>query len=124
VVTDETTLRPRIAKAEALISDASISPTGKRAVFGARGDVVSVPAEHGAVVNITRSSGVAERYPRWSPDGKTVAYWSDRSGEYELTLRPADGSGAERKVTSLGPGFRYRRIGRPTARSSRSSIRR
>jgi tricorn protease len=107
VVTDETTLRPRIAKAEALISDASISPTGKRAVFGARGDVVSVPAEHGAVVNITRSSGVAERYPRWSPDGKTVAYWSDRSGEYELTLRPADGSGAEEKVTSLGPGFRY-----------------
>ncbi len=107
VVTDETTLRPRTAKAEALISDASISPTGKRAVFGARGDVVSVPAEHGAVVNITRSSGVAERYPRWSPDGKTVAYWSDRSGEYELTLRPADGSGAEEKVTSLGPGFRY-----------------
>ena len=66
-----------------------------------------MPAEHGAVVNVTRSSGVAERYPRWSPDGKTLAYWSDRSGEYELTLRPADGSGAETKVTTLGPGFRY-----------------
>ncbi len=50
---------------------------------------------------------MAERYPRWSPDGKTLAYWSDRSGEYELTLRPADGNGTERKVTSLGPGFRY-----------------
>jgi tricorn protease len=107
VVTDETTLRPRTAKADTLIIDASISPTGKRAAFSARGDVVSVPAEHGAVVNITRTSGVAERYPRWSPDGKTVAYWSDRSGEYELTLRPADGSGAEQKVTSLGAGFRY-----------------
>ena len=59
------------------------------------------------MVNVTRSSGVAERYPRWSPDGKTIAYWSDRTGEYELTLRPADGSGAEKKVTSLGPGFRY-----------------
>ncbi len=107
VVTDETTLRPRTAKAEALISDASISPTGKRAAFGARGDIITVPAENGAVVNITRTSGVAERYPRWSPDGKTVAYWSDKSGEYELTLRPADGSGSEQKVTSLGAGFRY-----------------
>jgi tricorn protease len=107
VVSDETTLRQRTAKVEALISNVAVSPTGKRAVFEARGDVFTVPAEFGAVVNVTRSSGVAERYPRWSPDGKTIAYWSDRSGEYELTLRPADGSGPENKVTSLGPGFRY-----------------
>ncbi|OFW09645.1 MAG: peptidase S41 [Acidobacteria bacterium RIFCSPLOWO2_02_FULL_67_36] len=107
VVTDETTLRPRIAKVEPLVQNVAVSPAGKRAVFEARGDVLTVPAEYGAVVNVTRSSGVAERYPRWSPDGKTVAYWSDRSGEYELTLRPADGSGPEKKVTSLGAGFRY-----------------
>ena len=84
-----------------------MSPTGKRALFEARGDVFSAPAEFGAVVNVTRSSGVAERYPRWSPDGKTLAFWSDRSGEYELTLRPADGAAAERKLTSLGAGYRY-----------------
>jgi len=107
VVTDQTTLRPRTAKVESLIQWASVSPTGKRAVFEARGDIFTVPAENGAVVNVTRSSGVSERYPRWSPDGKTVAYWSDRSGEYELTLRPADGSGPEKSVTALGPGFRY-----------------
>jgi tricorn protease len=107
VVTDEATLRPRTAAVVKLIEGASVSPTGKRAAFNARGDVFSAPAEFGAVVNVTRSSGVAERYPRWSPDGKTLAYWSDRSGEYELTLRPADGTGPERKVTSLGPGFRY-----------------
>ena len=107
VVSDETTLRARTAKVEALIQSAGVSPTGKRAVFEARGDVFTVPAEFGAVVNVTRSSGVAERYPRWSPDGKTVAYWSDRSGEYELTLSPADGGAPERKVTSLGAGFRY-----------------
>jgi tricorn protease len=107
VVTDEATLRPKTAKVESLIETAAVSPTGKRAVFEARGDVFTVPAEFGAVVNVTRSSGVAERYPRWSPDGKTLAYWSDRTGEYELTLRPADGSGPERKVTTLGAGFRY-----------------
>ena len=107
VVTDETTLRPKTAKVESLIMWASVSPTGKRAVFEARGDIFTVPAEFGAVVNVTRSSGVSERYPRWSPDGKTVAYWSDRTGEYELTLRPADGSGPEKSVTTLGPGFRY-----------------
>src|SRR5689334_22581578 len=68
VVTDEATLRPKTAKVESLIQAASVSPTGKRAVFEARGDVFTVPAEFGAVVNLTRSSGVAERYPRWSPD--------------------------------------------------------
>src|SRR3954469_8699139 len=107
VVTDQTTLRPKTAKVESVIDAASVSPTGKRAVFEARGDVLTVPAEFGAVVNVTRSSGVAERYPRWSPDGKTMAYWSDRTGEYELALRPADGSGPEKSVTTLGPGFRY-----------------
>jgi len=84
-----------------------VSPTGKRAAFEARGEIFSVPAENGPVMSVSRSSGVAERYPRWSPDGKTLAYWSDRSGEYELTVRPADGTGAERTLTSLGAGFRY-----------------
>jgi tricorn protease len=107
VVTDQRTLRARTAKADKEINAASVSPTGKRVVFEARGDVVTLPAEHGAAINVTRTSGIAERYPRWSPDGTTLAYWSDRSGEYELTFRAADGSGAERKVTSLGPGFRY-----------------
>ena len=99
VVTDEATLRARTAKADTHIKAATPSPTGKRALFEARGDIFSAPAEHGPVVNITRSSGVAERYPRWSPDGKWLAYWSYRSGEYELTLRPAEGPGDEKKVT-------------------------
>lgn len=107
VVTDQLTLKPRSEKVTALIASAGVSPAGKRAVFEARGEVFSVPAEHGPIVNLTRSSGVAERYPSWSPDGKTVAYWSDRSGEYELTLRSADGLGEERTITTLGPGHRY-----------------
>jgi tricorn protease len=108
VVTDAITLKPRSVKVTPLIETAGISPTGKRGVFAARGEMFTVPAEHGPVMNLTRSSGVAERYPSWSPDGRLVAYWSDRGGEYQLTVRPADGSGSERTLTKLGAGFRYR----------------
>jgi tricorn protease len=107
VVTDRMTLKPRSEKVTKLITWSAVSPTGKRAVFQARGDVFTVPAEFGPVLDVTRSSDAAERYPAWSPDGKTLAYWSDRSGEYELTLRSADGSAAEQLLTSLGAGFRY-----------------
>ncbi len=107
VSTDGQSLRARVEKAASTIQSFDVSPTGQRAVFEARGDVLTVPAEFGPVINLTRSSGVAERYPRWSPDGATLAYWSDRSGEYELTVRPADGTGTERVLTKLGAGFRY-----------------
>ena len=107
VVTDRATLKPQLEKVADLIVSADISPSGKRAVFEARGDVFTLPAEHGPVYDLTRTSGFAERFPAWSPDGKRIAYWSDRSGEYELVVRNADGSGEERTVTKLGPGFRY-----------------
>src|SRR6185437_11750717 len=116
VVTDEITLRPRAEKVAKYIQNATISPTGQRALFEARGDLFSVPAEHGPVLDLTNSSGVFERSPAWSPDGKTIAYWSDRSGEYELTVRPADGSAPERKITSYGPGFRYQLFWSPDSR--------
>lgn len=108
VVTDGITLKPRAEKVAPLIESAGISPTGKRGLIGARGDIFTVPAEHGPVINLSRTSGTVERYPSWSPDGKLVAYWSDRKGEYQLTVRPADGTGTETTLTSLGPGFRYR----------------
>ena len=107
VVTDRATLKPRLESVSGFIQNATISPTGKRALFEARGDIFSVPQENGIVRNLTRSSGVAERSPAWSPDGKLIAYWSDRTGEYELTVRNADGTGEERTLTKLGPGFRY-----------------
>lgn len=107
VVTDRATLRPRLENVSVLTQSATISPTGKRALFEARGEIFSVPQEHGIVRNVTRSSGVAERYPSWSPDGKQIAYFSDRGGEYELTLRDADGTGEETTLTQLGPGYRY-----------------
>jgi tricorn protease len=108
VLTDRATLKPRLENVSGYIQSASVSPTGKRALFTARGDLFSVPAEHGIVRNLTRSSGVAERFPTWSPDGKLLAYFSDRSGEYELTVRNADNTGEERTLTHLGPGFRLK----------------
>ncbi len=107
VVTDRATLRRRPVKVGDQVTDGDISPTGKRAVLAARGEIFSLPAEHGVVRNLTRTSGVAERHPTWSPDGKTIAYFSDRTGEYELSFRPADGSGEEKTLTKLGPGYRY-----------------
>ncbi len=107
VVTDLATLKPHEENVSGYIHSSTISPTGKRALFEARGEIFSAPAEHGVVRNLTRTPGVAERDPAWSPDGKLIAYFSDRTGEYELTVRNADNTDAEQTLTHLGPGFRY-----------------
>jgi tricorn protease len=107
IVTDELTTKPYTKNVSSFIHGSTISPQGKRVMVEARGDIFSIPAEHGVIRNLTMTSGIAERFPAWSPDGKMVAYWSDRSGENELTIRDlADGS-EERKLTSYGSGFRY-----------------
>lgn len=116
VVTDRSTLKPRPKNVGDAIDWAHVSPKGKRIVVQARGEVFTVPAEHGPIRNLTRTPGVAERYPQWSPDGKWVAYQSDRSGEYQVTIRPADGSGQERTLTKLGPGYRFAPFWSPDSR--------
>ena len=87
---------------------AAISPTGKRAVFEARGEILSVPAEKGDVRNLTRTPGAADRDPAFSPDGKWVAWLSDESGEYALHFRAPDGQGPV-KILALGapPSYFY-----------------
>ncbi|MGE0102900.1 MAG: PDZ domain-containing protein [Blastocatellales bacterium] len=101
-------LRPKYEKAAGMISNAAISPTGARAVFEARGEILSVPAEKGDVRNLTNTTGVADRDPSWSPDGKWIAYFSDESGEYQLCLRDQTGLGDVKKF-DLGnpPSFFY-----------------
>lgn len=79
-------LRPRLEPVWRQIRAGRISPTGARAVFEARGEIFTVPAEKGDPRNITNSPGAADRDPAWSPDGRWIAYFSDASGEYELHL--------------------------------------
>jgi tricorn protease len=106
VPTDAPVLRPTTLNAQKWIQSVGISPSGARALIGARGEVFTAPAKEGEIRNLTNTSGVRELWPVWSPDGRWIAYASDRSGEYELYVRPQDGSGEERRLTSLGPGSR------------------
>ncbi len=98
--------RPHWVDTNESIVGASISPTGKRAVFEARGEIFTVPAEKGDIRNLTKTSGVADRDPIWSPDGQTIAWFSDSGGEYQLVL--ADQFGGNRRTIELPqPTFFY-----------------
>ena len=105
---DLPTTRTHYEKVADKILNAGISPNGARAVFEARGEILSVPAEKGDVRNLTRTTSVAERDPAWSPDGKWIAYYSDESGEYALHLVDQSGFGPVKKI-GLGqpPSFFY-----------------
>jgi tricorn protease len=96
-------VRPRYERVAQRIANIAISPTGARAVFEARGEIISVPAEKGNARNLTNTSGVAERDPAWSPDGKWIAYFSDESGEYALHLREQSTTGETKKIILGNP---------------------
>ena len=97
------TLTPHLATvAPEEIQNAALSPTGARAVFEAHGEIFTVPAEKGDTRNLTHTSAIAERNPSWSPDGKTIAYFSDASGEYQLYLHDQNGFKPP-TVIDLGP---------------------
>jgi tricorn protease len=98
------------------IEGVSLSPTGKRALLTARGEVFSVPAEKGEIRNLTQSPGVRELGGTWSPDGRWAAYLSDRTGEYEIWVRSADGSGEERRVTTDGDIWRFQPLWSPDSK--------
>ncbi|MGB4845782.1 MAG: PDZ domain-containing protein [Ferruginibacter sp.] len=107
LVIDKAALKPKSVTVDKFIQHANISPDGNRVLIESRGDIFSLPAENGFVKNITRSTASNERYPSWSPDGNTVAYWSDESGEYNLWLASTGSDAAPRKVTNYTSGFRY-----------------
>ncbi len=103
---DMLSVRPRYERVANRIANVQLSPTGMRAVFEARGEIISVPAEKGNARNLTNSPGAADRDPAWSPDGKWIAYFSDASGEYALHLSPQSGLGEVKKI-NLGTPSSY-----------------
>jgi tricorn protease len=98
-------VRPRFMKVTELDRRVGLSPTGAHAVFEARGEIVRVSARTGEVRNLTNTSGIAERDPAWSPDGRWIAYFSDESGEYALHLRELKTGEVVRKISLVHPPF-------------------
>jgi tricorn protease len=106
LTSDRHTVRPEYEKVSDKIDGFDISPNAKRAVFRARGDIFTVPAEEGNTRNLTESPGANEMYPRWSPDGEWIAYLSDATGEEEFYIRTHDGEETIR-LTTGGDCHRY-----------------
>lgn len=89
------------------VQNFEIAPDGKRALFGARGEIFTVPAENGPTRNLSNSSGVHERNSKWSPDGRWIAYVSDASGEDEIYIVSQDGKGTPQRITSGSETYMY-----------------
>ena len=107
VPNDGVAMRPARVSAAGLVEDVELSPKGERALFVARGDIFTAPIENGPTRNLTRSSDAHDKWARWSPDGRRIAFVSDRDGEDEIYLLPQDGSGEPEQLTDGGQAMRY-----------------
>lgn len=113
IADDQVTGRQELIKVAERIHTFDLSPDGQRAVFGARGDIFTVPKKYGPTRNLTQTPGIHERNVRWSPDGRWIAYISDRTGREEIYLIPQDGSGPERQLTKNGDTYKYNLLWSP-----------
>lgn len=104
---DQVAARNEVKDASKSITGFNVAPDGNRIVFSARGDVYSVPAKEGVTYNLTRSSGANDRNANWSPDGKYIAYISDKSGEFEIYIQPADFSKSPIQLTKGADTYYY-----------------
>jgi tricorn protease len=100
-------MMPKWEDVSSRVTNLAISPTGKRAVVEARGEIFTIPTDKGDVRNLTRSAGAADRDPAWSPDGKFISYFSDKSGEYRLVIAPQDGVTPAREIELKNPKHYY-----------------
>ncbi|MBO0699131.1 MAG: PD40 domain-containing protein, partial [Zavarzinella sp.] len=104
---DGATARGGLVNVSKNVTAFGLSPDGRRALFGARGDVFTVPATSGLTRNLTNTPGAHDRNPDWCPDGKTIAYVSDASGEDEIYTVPQDGSGKPTQITTGADTYKY-----------------
>lgn len=104
---DNPNLQPYFSNVKNFIASYSLSPSGKRALFEARGDIYSVPVENGEIRNLTNTQGVREISPVWSPDGKQIAYYSDATGEYELYLLENKDGAKPRQITHGSAAWKH-----------------
>lgn len=107
ILTDMEERRPYMKDVSRNITGVNISPSGKRALVVARGDIFTLPEKEGPVRNLTASSGARDKDAVWSPDGSRIAFFSDASGEYELYVMKPDGKEEPLKLTSPGAGYRH-----------------
>ncbi len=115
VPSDGGSRRPRRVSAAGTIESYSLSPKGRRAVFSARGDIFTVPAEKGPTRNLTQSSDAHDRLPAWSPDGRRIAFVSDESGEEQVFVVDQEGGRAE-QLTEGVRGRLYRLVWSPDSK--------
>jgi tricorn protease len=106
ILEDRAMARTALRDVSKNVASYEISPDGKRALFSARGDLFTVPAKDGPTRNLTATPGVHERNPKWSPDGKTIAFISDASGEDEIHIIPQEG-GPAKQLTTGGDTYKY-----------------
>jgi len=107
---------PTWKNVSAQVESLSLAPGGERAVFGARGEIWTVPAKDGPIRNLSHTPAAREISVAWSPDARWIAYLSDASGEYEIYVRAADGSGEPRRITTDGDVWRYGPVWSPDSK--------
>jgi tricorn protease len=107
IKTDTPATRPYLKDVRDFITDFDCSPDGERAAVDARGEIFTVPRAHGATQNLTNSSGARDKDPAWSPDRQTIAYLSDKTGEYDIYLVDQSGQSEAVRLTDYKDGYRH-----------------
>jgi tricorn protease len=104
---DNPNILPYYKNVKDFVQGVAVSPSGKRALFDARGDIFSVPAKNGPSINLTQTQGVRETAPTWSPDGKYISYYSDATGEYEIYLLENKKGAKAKQIISGSSAWMY-----------------